>query len=94
VDEVMLAATVFSLLNVILLLVLIYIYADSFRRIRAQFTAGLVFFSALFLVQNLITLYSFLAMFQYFAPGVEGLVTAITIVQTAGLAVLVWISIR
>jgi hypothetical protein len=93
-DELMIAATLFSLFNVILLCVLISVYVNSFRRIRAQFTAGLIFFAALFLVQNLIALYSFLSMFMYFASGVTGLVLAITVAQTAGLAVLVWTSLR
>lgn len=34
----------FSLLNVILLIGLIWIYMSSFRKVRAQFTLGLVFF--------------------------------------------------
>jgi hypothetical protein len=84
------AAVVFSLANIILLIALIGIYLNSFRKIRAQFTAGLLFFAAMFLVQNLITMYSFVSMFMYFASGVTGLVLAITVVQTAGLAALLW----
>ena len=88
------AAALFSLVNVILLIALIWIYANSFRKIRAQFTVGLLFFTAMFLVQNLITLYSFLSMFMYFASGVMGLVLVITVVQTAGLAALLWTGVR
>jgi hypothetical protein len=84
----------FSLLNVILLIGLIWIYASGFRKIRAQFTLGLVFFAALFLVQNLIALYSFLTMFMYYASGVTGIVMAITIVQTAGLSIMLWTGLR
>ena len=84
----------FSLLNVLLLIGLIWIYLSSFRKIRAQFTLGLVFFAALFLVQNLIALYSFLAMFMYYASGVTGIVMAITIVQTAGLSIMLWTGLR
>ena len=84
----------FSLLNVILLIGLIWIYAGSFRKIRAQFTLGLVFFATLFLVQNLIALYSFLTMFMYYASGVTGIVMAITVVQTAGLSIMLWTGLR
>jgi hypothetical protein len=84
------AAALFSLVNILLLIALIGIYSNSFRKVHAQFTAGLLFFAAMFLVQNLITLYSFLSMFMYFASGVTGLVLAITVVQTAGLAALLW----
>jgi hypothetical protein len=93
-DEVMQAAALFALVNIILLIALIAIYTNSFRKIHAQFTGGLLFFAAMFLVQNLITLYSFLSMFMYFASGVTGLVLAITIVQTAGLAALLWTGVH
>lgn len=87
-------AAVFSLLNVLLLLGLIVVYGSSFRKIRAEFTVGLLFFASVFLVQNLIALYSYVTMFMYFASGVGGLVLAITVAQTAGLAVLLWMSLR
>ena len=84
----------FSLANVLLLIGLIAVYGNSFRKIQAQFTAGLLFFAGLFLIQNLLALYSYLAMFMYYASDVEMLVLAITVVQTAGLAVLLWLSMR
>lgn len=87
-------AAIFSAVNVFLLLGLIWIFASSFRKVRAQFTAGLLFFAALFLLQNLMSLYSFLAMFMYYAPGVTGFMLAITIVQTAGLAIILWMCLR
>ncbi|MGA3405714.1 MAG: hypothetical protein ABSD49_08290 [Candidatus Bathyarchaeia archaeon] len=87
-------SALFSFVNVLLLLGLIWVYGNGFRKIRAQFTAGLLFFAGLFLVQNLLALYSFLAMFMYYATDVGGFVLAYTIVQTAGLVVLLWLSLR
>ena len=87
-------SALFSFVNIVLLIGLIWVYGNGFRKIRAQFTAGLLFFAALFLVQNLLALYSFLAMFMYYASDVGGFVLAYTIVQTAGLVVLLWVSIR
>jgi hypothetical protein len=87
-------AALASLVNVLLLVGLILVYGNSFRRIHAEFTAGLLFFSGLFLLQNMLALYSYVAMFMYYASGVEMLVLAITVAQTAGLAVLLWMSLR
>lgn len=87
-------AALFSLLNVLLLIALLAVYGNSFRKIQAEFTAGLIFFSALFLVQNLLSLYSYVAMFMYYASGVGWLVLLITVIQTGGLAVLLWMSLR
>lgn len=93
-DLVLQAAAAFSFVNVLLLVALIAVYVSSFRKIRAGFTAGLVFFSVMFLLQNLIALYSYLAMFMYYAAGVSWLVLTVTAIQTAGLAVLLWLSFR
>jgi hypothetical protein len=84
----------FSAINVLLLIGLIWIYAGSFRRVRAQFTAGLLFFATFFLLQNLISLYSFLTMFMYYATEVAGLVLAVTVVQSAGLVVILMTGLR
>jgi len=85
---------VFSFVNVVLLLALVGVYYDSFRKIRAQFTAGLIFFAAILLVQNLLALYSYLAMFMYYADAVTSIVLAITIAQTVGVVTLLWLSVR
>lgn len=88
------AAAVFSLANILLLVGLIAVYGNSFRKIQATFTAGLLFFAGVFLLQNMLAFYSYVAMFMYYASGVEMLVMAITVAQTAGLAVLLWMSLR
>jgi hypothetical protein len=87
-------AGLFSFVNVLLLIGLIVVYWNSFRKIRAEFTAGLLFFTGFFLIQNLLSLYSYVAMFMYYASGVSGLVLAITVAQTVGLAALLWMSLR
>jgi len=87
-------AAFFSTANVLLLMGLLWIYAGSFRKVRAEFTAGLLFFAALFLVQNLISLYSFVSMFMYYAAGVTWIVLTITVVQTAGLGIILWTGLR
>ncbi len=87
-------AALFSLVNILLLVGLIAVYGNGFRKIKAEFTAGLLFFAGLFLLQNFLAFYSYVAMFMYYAPDVEMLVMAITVVQTAGLAVLLWLSLR
>jgi len=90
----MMIAAVFSFINVLLLIALIGVYGNGFRKIRAEFTAGLLFFAGMFLVQNLLSLYSYVAMFMYYAKDVENLVLVFTVAQTAGLAVLLWMSLR
>jgi hypothetical protein len=87
-------AALFSTLNVLLLVGLIWVYASNLRKVRAEFTVGLLVFATLFLVQNLISLYSFLAMFMYYASDVGALVLAITVVQSAALGVMFTAGLR
>lgn len=88
------AAAIFAFVNVALLIALIVVYVNSFRKVQSEFTAGLMFFATLFLIQNLLALYSYLAMFMFYVSGVWALVLGITVAQTAGLAILVWMSCR
>ncbi len=93
--EMMLQATaLFSIANILLLIGLIAVYANVFRKIKATFTAGLLFFAGVFLLQNLLAFYSYVAMFTYYASDVGMLVLSMTIAQTAGLAVLLGLSRR
>ena len=43
-------AAMFSLVNVLLLIGLLAVYGSGFRKIKAQFTAGLLFFAGFFLL--------------------------------------------
>ncbi len=88
------AAAVFSFVNILLLIGLLAVYANGFRKIKAAFTAGLIFFAGMFLLQNLLAFYSYVAMFMYYASNVEMFVMVITVAQSAGLAVLLWLSLR
>ena len=88
------SAAVFSLANVLLTIGLIAVYGNSFRKIQTEFAAGLLFFAGFLLLQNLLALYSYVAMFMFYASGVEMLVLGITVAQTAGLVVFLWLSLR
>jgi len=88
------SAAVFSLANVLLTIGMIALYGNSFRKIQTEFAAGLLFFAGFLMLQNLLALYSYVAMFMFYASGVEMLVLGITVAQTAGLVVFLWLSLR
>jgi len=93
-DVTLQAAAGFSFVNILLLVGLLGVYTNGFRKIQAAFTVGLLFFAGMFLVQNLLAFYSYVAMFMYYATDVEMLVMLITVAQSAGLAVLLWMSLH
>lgn len=49
-------AAVFALLNVVFVLLLIFAYVQSWRKVRSGFTASLILFAVFFLVQNLVVI--------------------------------------
>ena len=82
-----------NLVSVIILLFLLYVYVKNYRNIKSRFNLGLILFSALFLVENLLILH--LALFQW--PHIANSVivahmVAIDIIELLGLASLFYIT--
>ncbi len=75
--------------NLALIGLLLFIYGTSYQKIRTSFTLGLMVFAALFLIQNSVTLYSYLTMMPLYAAGLELHVALFTLAQTVGLGALV-----
>ena len=86
------ATTALSGMSILLLLGLLYVYYRNLANIRSKFTAGLFIFAVLFLVQNLISFYYYIAMKMYYAPEVEVHVFILTLLQAIGFAILLKIT--
>ena len=84
--------TILTGISTILLLALMYIYYKNLRKIKSNFTIGLFIFAALFLIQNIVSLYYFITMMEYYAPEVEIHVFILTLLQTIGFGVLLKIT--
>lgn len=81
-------------INVIILLAIVYLYLQSFRKIRSDFTIGLILFAGLLLLQNLMTIYANLSMAAFFSAALLPYILAINIIQLAGLSVFLWLSLK
>lgn len=55
-------STVISVLNVAVLLTLLVIYAKIYFKSKAVFTIGLMFFTVMLMLHNLIAIYAYLVM--------------------------------
>ena len=84
--------TALTLASVVMLLFLIYVYYKNLKKIKSGFTIGLLIFAVLFLVQNLVSIYYFLTMMDYYVPAVEKHVFIFTLLQTIGFAILLKIT--
>ena len=84
--------TILAGISTILLLGLIYVYYRNLRKIKSNFTIGLLIFAVLFLVQNLVSLYYFITMMNYYSPEVEIHAFILTLLQTIGFGILLKIT--
>ena len=88
-------AAVFAFLNVALVLVLIALYFQSWRRVRSNLSVSLITFAGFFLVQNLViiifwlVLYGLGPQFRDVVVGGAPYLTAINLLETIGLGNLV-----
>ena len=87
------ANMILSAISIVVLAGLLIVYAQNFRAIKSTFSVGLVFFSVLFLVQNIaaIALYLSMAAAGYRADIAMPML-ALNAAQLVGFGVLFWIS--
>ena len=96
----MLAAAVAALTNIGLLAVIIVTYIQNMRVIKSYFTYGLVLVASLFIVQNIVIVIFWSNLYMA-GPTIQNIVDAaapylfaINAAQSAGLAILLWITRR
>ena len=80
--------TILTAVSALMLAALLHVYIRNLRKIKSNFTIGLLIFALLFLVQNIVSLYFYLTMMQYYVPAVELHVFIFTLLQTIGFALL------
>ena len=81
-------AVFFSFLNAVLLLGLLYIYARILLKTHARYTYGLIIFAGLLLVQNLVTLSSYLFMIEFYSRQLYPVIDLISVFEFAALVAL------
>ena len=84
--------TFLTSISTLLLLGLLYVYYNNLRKIKSKFTIGLFIFAILFLIQNIVSLYFYLTMMDYYASQVEVHVFILTLLQTIAFLILLKIT--
>ena len=92
-ETMMEVAVVFSTLNVLLLLGLLYLYLRIALKSRASHSIGLVFFAILLLANSALTVYSYVAMSPFFKSEALPFLSMISVLEFVGLAVLLKITL-
>jgi len=84
----MLSAAV-EVVNAILLLVLLYVYAQNYFKVKSKFTASLLFFAFFLLLERIVVIYFYIAMDMCYATQLAEQVRPIlSVIETVGLIAL------
>ncbi len=81
-------AVFFSFLNAALLLGLLYVYARILLKTHARYTLGLIIFAGLLLIQNIVTLSSYLFMIEFYSWQLYPVIDVIGLFEFAALLAL------
>lgn len=82
-----------SLINVAILSALLIIYTKIYKSSRASFTLGLIFFAAMLILHNVITVYAYFAMAPLYHEALLPYFVVIHAAELLGIAVLLKITI-
>jgi len=86
-------AVFFSFLNAALLFGLLYVYARILVKTHAKYTWGLIVFAGLLLIQNLITLSSYLFMIEFYSWQLYPVIDLVTVFEFAALLALLKVTL-
>lgn len=94
------ASVILAFVNIALLGIIIFTYAQNLRVIRSYYTIGLVIVASMLLIQNIViigfwsTLYMHSSEFMKTVDMISHYLFTINVVQTIGLSILLWITRR
>ena len=86
-------STVVSILNVAVLSILLVIYTKVYLKSRAVFTIGLMFFTVMLMLHNLIAVYAYLVMAPLYPDELLPYFVAIHIAELVGIVSLLKVTL-
>jgi membrane-bound metal-dependent hydrolase YbcI (DUF457 family) len=86
-------SSIVSMVNTVILVVLLAMYANIYRRTRATFTIGLIVFAGMLMLHNFIAIYGYFAMAPLYSDDLLPYFAGIHIAELIGLIALLKVTI-
>jgi hypothetical protein len=86
-------SSIVSMVNVVILVMLLAVYANIYRKIRATFTIGLMVFAGMLLLHNVIAIYGYFTMAPLYSSDLLPYFVGIHIAELAGLIALLKVAV-
>jgi membrane-bound metal-dependent hydrolase YbcI (DUF457 family) len=82
-----------SMINTAILVVLLSVYANIYRKTGATFTIGLMVFAGMLMLHNIIAIYAYFAMAPLYSDDLLSFFVGIHIAELAGLIALLKVTV-
>jgi membrane-bound metal-dependent hydrolase YbcI (DUF457 family) len=86
-------SSVVSMINTAILVVLLAVYANIYRKTGATFTIGLMVFAGMLMLHNIIAIYGYFAMAPLYSDDLLPYFVGIHIAELAGLTALLKVTV-
>ena len=86
-------SSIVSIVNVAILVMLLAVYANIYRKIRATFTIGLIVFAGMLLLHNVIAIYGYFSMAPLYSNDLLPYFLGIHIAELVGLIALLKVAV-
>ncbi len=86
-------SSIVGMVNMAVLIALLVVYANIYRRTRATFTIGLMVFAGMLMLHNVIAVYGYFAMAKLYSDDLLPYFAGIHIAELAGLIALLKVTV-
>jgi hypothetical protein len=86
-------SSIVSMVNTVILVVLLAVYANIYRKTGATFTIGLMVFAGMLMLHNIIAIYGYFAMAPLYSDDLLPYFVGIHIAELAGLIALLKVTV-
>lgn len=86
-------SSIVSMVNTAVLVVLLAVYANIYRKTGATFTIGLIVFASMLMLHNIIAIYGYFAMAPLYSDDLLPFFVGIHIAELAGLIALLKVTV-
>ena len=93
-ELIMTASTIVSSANMVVLGILMAVFGKMYSKTKAQLPLGMIFFSGLLFLHNVITVYAYFSMMELYAAALLPYLLAVHAAELAGILVLLKITLQ
>jgi hypothetical protein len=86
-------SSIVSTVNMVILVILLAVYANIYRKTGATFTVGLMVFAGMLMLHNMIAIYGYFAMAPLYSDSLLPYFVGIHIAELAGLIALLKVTV-